>query len=343
MAERDKWQIDHESEDEFKNGVVFPAIACEIRQSLGRGTQTLHIGVGSGQIAPHLAGLGIEAAYLVDTSEEMLEQAQVNFTSADIPAGTFHADATELLPIEPGSIDVAIASFSLNQMPEPEIVFDLVDYYLKPQGTFIVVVPDESYPIALADDADKLSRTVEGVLDRTEAIFRLGKDGHSSTLYPRPNTDYHEWFTGSGFNVIGTTRLVDFDDDRLTATPKAALIVGQKVPEVMSVGSGGEAVLISSTIKRGSIKSVEQVVQGGSFVVVCIEDFKTGEDFDFPFPVSKSALHLTELVSDCEADQLLVKRAIMVITNGNMMLLYKVYLGSHKLGHYRLEAVPQTQ
>jgi len=336
MKDRVQSQIDLESTDGFKKQVVFPAVARELKETgRGGGIRVLHIGEGSGQISEFVADCGIVEAVLVDKESRILKVASDNFDLRGIPNRTILQDATHLLPIKPGSMDVAVALFSLNQIKYPEVVFDLVSSYLRPGGRFIVCVPDEAFINRLAEVDNKLDTKILGVLDRVQTGFLFRRQGLKVDFYARPNSDYLEYMNASGFIGIESYRLEDKQDGGLVKTPKAFLMVGRKMPVRMGDDKDNEVVIASDQV-FGALPVALEAKEGFDYLKLNLQ--VEGGLRSIPLPKSEKAKQILRLIFRDKTPNIIVREIRMKSSEGTTKYTYRIFQGGKLIAYYSISA-----
>ncbi len=105
---------------------------------MGPGVRALDAACGTGRHAAYFAAHGCEVMG-ADQSAEMLAVAREK-----VPAGTFHVADLRSLPVEPGSIDVAICALALCHFDDPTDAVVEIARVLRPGGTLVVTDPHPS-------------------------------------------------------------------------------------------------------------------------------------------------------------------------------------------------------
>lgn len=325
-------QIRHEHHDAFKRDIVFPNVASHVHHALlDRPGAILDIGTGSGELSSHLNPKVITRAHLVDVNKDILSHAATQYEANGFATETFHHSATTLLNIKPGSIRVAVAAFSLNQVEHPEVAFHLAHRYLTPHGKLIVVVPDEAYTVAI--NAEKISPGVRGVLEQKPRSFRFREQGFDVMLHSRPNDLYRAWMQDAGFIVSGIARLPD-PTDKFAYTPKATIFMGKKSP------SYAERDGFSYRMKR-SIRTVrlQDVVFDENIGFLIGENVGDGRGETIPIPRNQ----VEKVIDLCntQPDQiLLVSLMRLRMTGGREMFDYWVFHNDEIFLRYEVQELP---
>ncbi len=224
-------QINFETRDQFKKTVIYPLLSLEIDNLSFRGGLTvLFIGEGSGQISRYLTREKINRALLIDKNPEILDIASKNFKNCEISAIGSCLDVTREFPYLEQTVNVAIASFSLNQIENINKVFEQAHKCIIHNGKFIVIVPDEEYILFCSIyRQSRLSEKVTSAFDRQHLSFNFQGVKLNVDLYVRPNYDYYNAMVKSGFVDIRSGRIYDPIDDSIGDTPKAYFLSGTKL------------------------------------------------------------------------------------------------------------------
>ena len=337
MEERVQVQIDHEKSDRFKSHVIFPLVAQELTKiSVGRELRILHIGEGSGQIASSLKDLQIKESILVDVNPDILKIAKKTFKREKIKTKSICRSATKLLPIKKGSVDAVIAVFSLNQIENPEIFFDLASHYLAPHGRLIVVVPDEAYIAKLKEKEGKLDENVEGVLDRKATKFHFTEGNFDVGFYARPNTDYTEWLGTSGFLSPQSSRLLDPFDKTVTFTPKAVMMVSRKMPARLGETNDGLVETVLDEVYKAKLNAVI-VNEEEDYAGLLVETFKERSAVTIPFPRSEELKQVID-ISLSNKKQILVRHVVLRSSpDDREKHVFKIYHSAKRVAYYSID------
>jgi SAM-dependent methyltransferase len=329
-----------EEGDRFKHEIVFPRVRDIVRhvtEARGKPIRLLDMGCGSGQIAGHLDVPWIENATLVDVNEAILHVANQRYVSRGVPTIVYRSDATELLPIKPGSIDVALASFLLNQVPYPEGILALLNSYLAPTGRLVVIVPDEAFIVRLP--AEKLKEEVRGVVDVRETSYRFREAGLEAPFYHRPLTDYLKLLDIMGFQPW--VERIEDPNEPMEYTPKASLFVVGKIPKKIG-GRGHFVTTDSDTLSPATIRALLVREDDPLAYVVCT----TGATSDLlPIPVRNDKIatsHIEKLVmSGDEGVPVLVRQVNLSSSVGGVGAAYQIFFQGKMIVDTRIRTTPK--
>jgi len=120
-------------------------LADEARRHLSAGECVLDLGCGTGDLARHLATLGLHVTGC-DISRNMLEQAAA--ADQDGAASWLQLDPRwTVLPFGPASFDAVIAASVLEYVDSPRAVLRECARVLRPGGVLVCTVPDLRHPI----------------------------------------------------------------------------------------------------------------------------------------------------------------------------------------------------
>lgn len=118
-------------------------LQCLLDYAPARAGRVLELGCGSGNVSVRLAERWPEATFLfVDAAPEMLE-----LTRARLAAGRsgvaeraqFLAERFEELSLEPGTIDVVVASLSLHHVADVSVVYERIAPMLMPGARLVML------------------------------------------------------------------------------------------------------------------------------------------------------------------------------------------------------------
>ncbi len=99
---------------------------------------TLEIGIGSGLNLPFYSG-GVTRLYGVDPSAELHAMARKRAEAVSRPLELFLQSAEERLPLEAGSVDTVVCSWSLCSIPDPLRALREARRVLRPSGDLLFV------------------------------------------------------------------------------------------------------------------------------------------------------------------------------------------------------------
>lgn len=94
----------------------------------------LEIGVGPGHNIPHYKN--ISKLYALDPSKELIDIARGRTAKASFPVEFLNAEA-ENIPLENGSVDTVLSTWTLCSVTNPEKVLSEIRRVLRPNGRFI--------------------------------------------------------------------------------------------------------------------------------------------------------------------------------------------------------------
>ena len=115
----------------------------------------------------------------VDMTPEMIEKANANLAESGEKNIEFRLGEIENLPVESGSIDVAISNCVLNLVPDKAKAFAEIYRVLKPGGRAAVsdIVKLRELPPEIENDADALSACVSGALMKEDYLEKMWRAG----------------------------------------------------------------------------------------------------------------------------------------------------------------------
>jgi arsenite methyltransferase len=119
----------------------------------------------------------------VDMTPEMIALARQNAVKFALTTGLgnveFRPGEIEALPVEAGTVDVAISNCVINLSPDKPRVFREVHRVLKPGGRMLVsdIVLNRPMPEALKNDEDLLTGCIAGALRREEYLQAIREAG----------------------------------------------------------------------------------------------------------------------------------------------------------------------
>jgi ubiquinone/menaquinone biosynthesis C-methylase UbiE len=251
------FQARHEEGDRFKQESVYPLIASECEGIRHGPLHLLDLGTGTGMLAHSLKIRDGDSVTLVETQRELLGRAERAYSARGVNVQAIEGDVCHLHDeITRNSQDVVIASFVLNQVQYPEILPDLVSWYLRPGGLFIVVVPDEAYIREVTHlRTGKVTDPPGGVLEHTIGRLQFISMGYSVQFYARPNSYYLQLIERRGFN-ISEERIVDPSEKDIQHTPKALMIVGRKMEPVIGLDEKRIVTVVQDDVWTTDLRAV---------------------------------------------------------------------------------------
>lgn len=331
-----------EQEDQFKNRCLFPDFArrvSELASSRGRGLSLLDLGTGSGQLGRFLKEEDIKYAALVDTNPLILRKAVQTYSQRGVSVASFARSVTELLPLRQGSLDVVIASFLFNQIKDFELAFDLTHSYLRPTGEFIVVVPDEAFiAVCSQTQPDKFGEIPSGVLHQIATTYYFRGADYQVPFIARPNTYYSSLMGMAGF-LVKEFRVEDPFEPAFKNTPKALMLVGYKIPTIISAISADRTLaqvrITNDVLGELRLRAITKS-ENESWINLVTEDDE-GQLVVLPFPTEEKYLgafaKVSEIVYEDDAT-LLVRRVRLEDSRGNSKSMVRIYHQGEKLAHY---------
>lgn len=111
--------------------------ALQVLREAGRDPAELRfldVGCGTGELLEELAGSGCRRLSGFDLSEMMLAEARRH-----VPGASFVAGALEEHPLEPDSVDVVLAAFTVHHLVDPRTFFQVAERVLAPGGWIFVL------------------------------------------------------------------------------------------------------------------------------------------------------------------------------------------------------------
>jgi ubiquinone/menaquinone biosynthesis C-methylase UbiE len=170
------------------------------------GTRLLDLGCGTGAVARWMAGTFKIEVIGVDSSSAMLDRAS---TAVDTRVSYHLADGTRMSFLPDASVDVAMACFVFNCIPDAELAQRLmgeVARILRPGGRFCILTPhpDHVHGVRFAS----FQRGQAGGRYRAGDLIPLhiqrldGSWTRSANIY-WPISSYREWLTRAGFVIAG--------------------------------------------------------------------------------------------------------------------------------------------
>jgi arsenite methyltransferase len=115
----------------------------------------------------------------VDMTDEMLDRARENATTAGMTNVEFRKGLIEALPIRDASVDVVISNCVINLVPDKAAVYREVMRVLRPGGRAIVsdVVLDAPLPPGIAASAEAFTGCVAGASLREDYLATIAAAG----------------------------------------------------------------------------------------------------------------------------------------------------------------------
>jgi SAM-dependent methyltransferase len=147
-------------------------LAAEASRHVSPGDRVLDLGCGTGELARHLATVGLQVTGC-DISANMLEQAVA--ANPDGAARWCLLDPRwQTLPFGPASFDVVIAASVLEYVGSPAAVLRECARVLRPGGVLVCTVPDLRHPVRWLEWAAAGTARVPPVQVAARAWPRLG-------------------------------------------------------------------------------------------------------------------------------------------------------------------------
>ena len=137
--------------------------------SLSPGQSVLDLGSGAGLDCFFAAGKVAPGGHVigVDMTPEMIERARLSAQRLKLDNVEFRQGLLEKLPVEDGSIDVAISNCVINLAPDKTVVFREVFRVLRPGGRLAVsdIVTDGPLPAGVKESLAAWAGCIAGALD----------------------------------------------------------------------------------------------------------------------------------------------------------------------------------
>jgi arsenite methyltransferase len=130
----------------------------------------------------------------VDMTDEMLERARTNATTAGVTNVEFRKGLIEALPVDDASVDVVVSNCVINLVPDKAAAYREAARVLRPGGRLVVsdVVLEAPLPPAVAASAEALTGCVAGAALRADYLRTIGDAGFTDV----------EVLTDRGFGAI---------------------------------------------------------------------------------------------------------------------------------------------
>jgi SAM-dependent methyltransferase len=167
-----------------------PPEAAEI--ALGCGNPTAFAGLVTGEVVLDIgSGGGLDSLIAaravgpsghvigVDMTPAMLARARQAAEKAGVTWAEYRQGQAEALPVENGSIDVALSNCVINLAPDKGLVFDEIYRVLRPGGRLEIsdMVTDGALPAAVSADAQQWAGCVAGALPESEYVGLIAQAG----------------------------------------------------------------------------------------------------------------------------------------------------------------------
>ena len=194
-----------------------PAIASA-DLGLGCGLPTEHAGIQPGQTVLDLgSGAGVDVFRAarqvgptgrvigVDMTPEMIERARANAINGGFQNVEFRLGDIEALPVEDGTVDVALSNCVINLAPDKSKVFKEVNRVLKPGGHFSIsdIVTFGKVPDEIRQDIELWAGCISGAMDE-EDYMKIISDAGFSEIVVR-NYQQADYPKGEDFGVASIT------------------------------------------------------------------------------------------------------------------------------------------
>ena len=134
MSFYDKWIFPWLVDITMRNREATRYRSIIVPRAFGR---VLEIGVGSGLNLPFY-GNCVEQLYALDPSDELIAMARKKAREVSVPV-TFLSHAGEAIPLDAGSIDTIVMTWTLCSIPDPLVALTEMRRVLKPRGTLLFV------------------------------------------------------------------------------------------------------------------------------------------------------------------------------------------------------------
>lgn len=165
---------------------------AEADLGLGCGLPTEHAGIKPGDTVLDLgSGAGVDAFVArslvgetgrvlgVDMTEAMIERARANAAKLGFTNVEFRLGEIEDLPVEEGTVDVAISNCVLNLVPDKERAFAEIYRVLRPGGSFTIsdVVATGELPESIRQAAELYAGCVAGAMEQSAYLDVIRRAG----------------------------------------------------------------------------------------------------------------------------------------------------------------------